>query len=131
MTKAQQNMCLAATTPGNCTSLVAPTLEAKKAQLTPEERAEIELAVQRIKRFPKELGWLMVYVGILGIALPGVVGLPLLVAGGTVLAPKGRDLLSRWVARNPGRFVRASLKQIVRLADDIERRYPSVPGATS
>ncbi|MGA2220070.1 MAG: hypothetical protein ABSG51_18435 [Terracidiphilus sp.] len=115
----------------NTASLALPASEADAEPLTPEERAEIERAVQRIEHFPREFGWLMVYVGVLGVLLPGIVGLPFVFAGGAVVMPGGRKWLSRWVARNPGRLVRASLKQIVRMADDIERRYPSLPGATS
>ena len=95
--------------------------------LTPEEQAEFERAVQRIENFPHEFGWLMIYVGILGIILPGVIGFPLVIAGGAVVAPGGRKWLALWLGRNHGPMVRASLKQIVRMADDLDRRYPSKP----
>lgn len=115
----------------NAAALALVAIEANAGPLTPEERAEIERAVQRIEHFPREFGWLMVYVGVLGVILPGIIGFPFVIAGGAVVMPGGRKWLSRWVARNPGRLVRASLKQIVRMADDIERRYPSLPEATS
>ena len=67
----------------------------------------------------------------LGVVLPGIIGFPFLIAGGAVVMPGGRKWLSRWVSRKPGRLVRASLKQITRMADDIERRYPSVPVSLS
>jgi hypothetical protein len=109
----------------------AIAVRGKESAMTPAEQAEFERAVQRIAHFPREFGWLMVYVGLLGIVLPGVVGFPLLIAGGAVLTPGGRKWLSRWARRKPAPLVRASLKQIMRMADDLERRYPSVPGASS
>ena len=99
--------------------------------MTPEERAEIDRAVERIEHFPREFGWLLIYVGVLGIVLPGVIGFPLVIAGGAIVMPGGRKQLSRMVGSNPGPLVRASLKQILRMADDIERRYPSAPKARS
>jgi hypothetical protein len=115
----------------NTAALAAPTIGAGTKAITPEERAEFEQAVQRIEHFPREFGWLMIYVGVLGVVLPGIIGFPFLIAGGAVVAPGGRKWLSRWVSRKPGPLVRASLKQITRMIDDIERRYPSVPGAAS
>jgi hypothetical protein len=120
----------AAILPGS-SELMVPSIDASANELTPEQQAEIDQAMQRIEKFPRELGWLMVYVGVLGVVLPGVIGFPFVIAGGAVLAPGGRKWLSRWVGRHPGRFVRAGLSQITRLADDIERRYPSLPEATS
>jgi hypothetical protein len=115
----------------NTAALAVPTTDAGTKAITPEELAEFERAVQRIEHFPRELGWLMIYVGVLGVVLPGIIGFPFLIAGGAVVMPGGRKWLSRWVSRKPGPFVRASLKQITRMIDDIERRYPSLPGAAS
>jgi hypothetical protein len=112
-------------------ALAVPATDANTKEITPEERAELERALERIEHFPRELGWLMVYVGVAGVVLPGIIGFPFLIAGGAVLMPNGRKRLSRWVGRKPGPLVRAGLKQITRMADDIERRYPSVPGAAS
>jgi hypothetical protein len=115
----------------NPAALAVRASNASTQAITPEERAEFERAVERIEHFPREFGWLMVYVGVLGVVLPGIIGFPFLIAGGAVVMPGGRKWLSRWVSRKPGPLVRASLKQITRMIDDIERRYPSVPGAMS
>jgi hypothetical protein len=113
-------------------ALVVRKRGAEADALTPEEQAEFERALRRIERFPREFGWLMIYVGVLGIVLPGVIGFPLVIAGGAVLMPGGRQwLVRRWSSRQPGRLVRASLKQIVRMADDLDRRYPALPKASS
>jgi hypothetical protein len=131
MTAVESMNELAVATPGNTAALALPATDASAEALTPEEQAEFERAVQRIENFPSEFGWLMIYVGVLGVVLPGIIGFPFLIAGGAVVMPGGRKWLSRWVSRKPGRLVRASLKQITRMADDIERRYPSVPETLS
>jgi hypothetical protein len=128
MQASEPNNVASSGSPGTALALAAPATRARAKEMTPEERAEFDRAVERIEQFPREFGWLMIYVGVLGIILPGVVGVPLVVAGGAVLLPGGRRRLSDWVARNPSRLVIASLKQIVRMADDLERRYPSTPG---
>lgn len=131
MTAVDSTNDAAAALPESTTNLTVPSIDASANGLTPEEQAELERAVQRIEKFPRELGWLMVYVGVLGVILPGIIGFPFVIAGGAVLMPGGRKWLSRWVGRKPGRLARASLKQITRMADDIERRYPSLPAASS
>jgi len=131
MTAVESIHDLAVAVPGNSVALSLPATDASADALTPEEQAEFERAVQRIENFPPEFGWLMVYVGVLGVVLPGIIGFPFLIAGGAVVMPGGRKWMSRWVSRKPGPLVRASLKQITRMADDIERRYPSVPEASS
>jgi hypothetical protein len=110
------------------TAVTVRAADAAGKEMPPEQRAEFERALDCIERFPREFGWLMIYVGVLGIVLPGIVGFPLVIAGGAVLMPSGRKSLSRWVSRHPKPLVLASLKQIVRMADDLERRYPSKPG---
>jgi hypothetical protein len=112
-------------------ALTLPATDANEKTMTPDEQAEFERAMHRIEHFPREFGWLMVYVGVLGVVLPGIIGFPFVIAGGAVLVPGGRKWLSRWAARKPGRLVRASVKQIIRMADDLERRYPRLPQASS
>jgi hypothetical protein len=95
--------------------------------VTPSEPAEDQPVVLRIDQLPRDVGWLLVYVGVLGVVLPGIIGTPFLIAGGAVLVPGGPKLLMRWAGRNPPRLVHASMKQISRLVDDLERRYPACP----
>jgi hypothetical protein len=78
----------------------------------------------RIVNVPRDVGWMMVTVGVLGVILPGLIGTPFLVTGFAVLAPGGPRLLTRWVRRNPNWVVHAGLKQMGRWLDDLERRYP-------
>jgi hypothetical protein len=83
-----------------------------------------EQIVLRIANAPRDVGWMMVSVGVLGVILPGLIGTPFLVAGIAVLTPGGPELFTRWVTENPNGFVLAGLKQMGRWLDDLERRYP-------
>lgn len=66
-------------------------------------------------------------VGVLGFLLFGIAGWSFLVAGTAVLLPGGWTRLGRWAARNPSRIVRIGVEQVSRLADDLQRRYPTAP----
>jgi len=88
------------------------------------EAAEDREAVLRIANLPRNVGWMMVSVGVLGVILPGVPGTPFLIAGVAVLTPGGPQLLTRWAARRPKGVVHKGLRQIGRWLDDLERRYP-------
>jgi hypothetical protein len=78
----------------------------------------------RIANAPRDVGWMMVSVGVLGVILPGLIGTPFLVTGIAVLAPGGPQPLIDWARRNPNWVVLAGLKQMGRWLDDLERRYP-------
>ncbi|MDR3620100.1 MAG: hypothetical protein P4L85_12175 [Paludisphaera borealis] len=78
----------------------------------------------RIEDLPKEVGVMLMTVGVLGMALPGVVGGPALIAGGLVLWPKTFGRVESWFER---RFPKAhlhSMQQINRYLDDLEKRFP-------
>jgi hypothetical protein len=86
--------------------------------------ADDEAAARRIQDLPKELGVMLVSVGVLGLVLPGVMGAPALVAGGLVLWPGTFRRVDEWLRRrNPGLYHRG-MKQLGRFLDDLERRYP-------
>ena len=74
-------------------------------------------AALRIAHLPKEAGWALVTAGVIGLAVPGVVGTPFLIAGAAVLAPGGSKLLARWAPRS-------ATRQLGRFLDDLERRFP-------
>jgi hypothetical protein len=91
-----------------------------------EERAIDEHLMQRIENLPKDAGWALITAGVIGLISPGVIGWPFVVAGAFVLTPGGTRKLARWAARKPRKHAHAALRQICRLVDDLERRYPSV-----
>jgi hypothetical protein len=130
MTGIDQPDPVAATTeaPSGIADAVADRSRVEAAQ---EAKGEDERTVLRIERLPRDVGWMMVYVGMLGVVLPGIIGTPFLVAGIAVLAPGGPKLLTRWIGRKPRGFVHASLKQMDRWLDDLERRYPRLPTAST
>jgi hypothetical protein len=55
-----------------------------------------EETLLRIGNVPRDVGWMVVAVGVLGVILPGIIGTPFLVAGIAVLVPEGPQRLTRW-----------------------------------
>jgi hypothetical protein len=88
------------------------------------ETAEDDQAILRITNLPRDVGWMMISVGVLGVILPGLPGAPFLIAGTALLTPGGPQLLTRWAKRRPKGVVHTGLKHISRWLDDLERRYP-------
>jgi hypothetical protein len=92
----------------------APTPVLKPAQ---GEASCRELTPVRVEQLPREAGWLLITIGIVGLLVPGVLGTPFLLAGHVVLAPSGSKLLTRWAGHSV-------MRQVGRFLDDLERRYP-------
>jgi hypothetical protein len=92
----------------------------QQAVLSPEEEAEL----RRIKDLPRELGVMLMTVGVLGFVLPGVVGTPAVIAGGLVLWPKAFGRVESWFERKFPKIHKQSLYQINRYLNDLESRYP-------
>ena len=90
--------------------------------LTPEEEAEL----RRIKDLPREVGVMLMTVGVLGFILPGVVGTPAAIAGGLVLWPKTFGRVENWFERRFPKIHKQSLYQINRYLNDLESRYPDL-----
>lgn len=114
--------------PGDLAAAVR-SADPNRAEATADERAEDEQIISRIERLPRDMGWMMVFVGALGVALPGIIGAPFLIAGIAMLAPGGPKVLLRWAGREPSGFMHIGLKQMSRWLDDLERRYPRMPSA--
>jgi hypothetical protein len=91
-----------------------------ESSLTPEEEAELG----RIKDLPKEVGVMLMTVGVLGLILPGAVGTPAAIAGGLVLWPKAFGKVENWFERRFPKTHKQSLYQINRYLNDLESRYP-------
>jgi hypothetical protein len=82
--------------------------------------------VQRLKELPKEVGVMLISVGVLGFVLPGVMGTPAIVAGGLVLWPKAFDRVENWFRRRHPGMHQTSMRQIGRFLTDMERRFPDL-----
>jgi hypothetical protein len=88
--------------------------------LSSDEEAELA----RIKDLPKEVGVMLLTVGVLGFVLPGVVGTPVAIAGGLVLWPKAFGKVENWFERRFPKMHKQSLYQINRYLNDLENRFP-------
>ncbi len=97
---------------------------AQMGELTRAEPAVDRQTALRVEHLPREVGWVLVTVGVVGLIVPGMLGTPFLFAGVFVLVPGGPRLLSRWAGRNPPKLVRTVMRQVSRFLDDLERRYP-------
>jgi hypothetical protein len=90
-----------------------------------EENRTAEELDRRLADLPREVGVLLVTIGVMGVALPGLVGTPALLAGGLMLWPRGFRNVDRWLARKCPGLHRQGAAQLVRYLDDMERRYPT------
>jgi hypothetical protein len=79
---------------------------------------------RRLHEAPKEVGVLLVLAGLGGIALPGPIGTPILILGGVILWPRAFRGLDAWLERRFPKLHRQGVRQVVRLLDDLDRRYP-------
>ena len=129
----------------------SPRLKAVKAQLaakeeTPEEKQGIddteegralialehslvaldmdEQTIHRVEKLPRDVGWLLITAGLVGVVVPGVLGVPFLVLGGLVLMPLTSQRAEHWLSGHSPKMFKGSVRQINRFLDDLERRYP-------
>lgn len=79
---------------------------------------------QRIQRLPRDVGWLLVTAGVVGVVMPGVLGLPFLALGGLILWPGNNQRAERWLSGQAPTLLKGSMRQISRFLDDLEKRYP-------
>jgi len=79
----------------------------------------------RLAEMPREIGVLLVSIGVMGVALPGIVGTPALLAGGLMLWPRGFRSVNAWVRRKFPKTHSHGIGQLLRYLDDLERRYPT------
>jgi hypothetical protein len=88
------------------------------------EAAALDSSARRMKDLPTEFGVMLLSVGVVGVILPGLVGIPALVVGGLVLWPGAFGGLDAWLRRRHSRLHRVGMQQLIRFLDDLERRYP-------
>ena len=104
---------------------------AAEEDVSSEERSEDLALIAKIEHLPRDVGWLLICAGALGVILPGVIGFPFVIAGTAVLTSRRPTRLTRWIGRNPPKLVQRGLRQINRMLDDLERRYPSIANNTT
>jgi hypothetical protein len=94
-------------------------------ELRPLTESEAAEDLERIRSLPKEVGVLLLVVGVGGLLLPGPVGSPFVLMGGVVLWPSLFERLEIKFQRRFPRLHRRSMRQLKRFVDDLERRYPT------
>lgn len=105
-------------------SEVPETETTRHDDVTLEEVKQDEAVVERVEHLAKEVGWILVTAGVVGIIMPGVLGTPFLIAGAAALWPGNHERFQRWREGHSPKFFHGSMKQINRFLDDLERRYP-------
>jgi hypothetical protein len=90
-----------------------------------------DLSPREIRELPREVGVMLVSVGLMGFVLPGMAGAPALVAGGLVLWPGVFGKLEDRLKRRYPQLHRQGLRQIGRYLDDLERRSPDPEGSAT
>lgn len=108
---------------------------ADEAESSPTGREEVlehnlvaleldESTVKRIEHLPRDVGWLLITAGLVGVIVPGVLGVPFLVLGGLVVMPVTSRRAERWLSGHTPKMFKGSVRQINRFLDDLEHRYP-------
>jgi hypothetical protein len=93
-------------------------------EVTAEELREDEAVVDRVEHLAKDVAWVLIAAGVIGVVMPGVLGTPFLIAGAAALWPGNRQRLQQWRQGHSPKFFHGGMKQINRFLDDLERRYP-------
>ena len=77
-----------------------------------------------LKDVPKDVGVMLFSVGLTGFILPGITGIPALLAGGAVLWPETFGKIENWFKRKYPSAHKGGMKQIGRFLTDLDQRYP-------
>jgi hypothetical protein len=78
-----------------------------------------------IGSLPKEVGVLLIVVGIGGLLLPGPIGSPFLLLGAVTLWPSAFGKLEAAFRNRFPKLHREGMHQVKRFLADLERRYPA------
>jgi hypothetical protein len=85
--------------------------------------------IDRVEKLPRDVGWLLITAGLVGVVVPGVLGVPFLVLGGLVLMPLTSQRAEQWLGGHSPKMFKGSVRQINRFLDDLDRRYPRRQGS--
>jgi len=91
------------------------------AELAPTEYFDMDL----LDTIPKDIGWMLLILGIIGVAVPGMVDIPLLIAGSIIIWPSTYRIFQR-LAKTPkqAHLLDAPVRFLTRFHADLERRNP-------
>ena len=123
---ADQQKCL----DGSCSHVVENNSFIGDASNNPDkpEDAAVNSGDQKsnelLGKLPPEIGMLLVISGVAGILLPGLVGTPLLIAGGVSIWPKTFEPIERWFSRRFPSAHKEGVIQIKEFISDLHKRFP-------
>lgn len=83
-----------------------------------------EDVLKRVEHLNRNVGWVLLSAGTLGLMIPGVLGTPFLLMGTLALWPGNRKILNRWRQDHSSKVFHVAMKQVNRFLDDLEKRYP-------
>jgi hypothetical protein len=78
----------------------------------------------QLYRLPTELGVMLVGLGVVGVVLPGMIGVPLIVTGGAALMPRTFAPVERWFEERFPAAYQEGLRYVDRFLRDFYKRYP-------
>lgn len=94
-------------------------LEAQRGQAREDEEV-----VERVEHLNRNVGWVLISAGLVGLVMPGIIGTPFLIMGALALWPGNRKTVERWRKGHSPKIFHGSMKQINRFLDDLEKHYP-------
>jgi hypothetical protein len=96
-------------------------INAENAELAVPEYFDMDL----LDTIPKDIGWMLLILGIIGIAVPGMVDVPLLIAGSIIIWPSTYRIFQR-MAKTPkqARLLDFPVRFLTRFHADLEKRNP-------
>ncbi len=97
--------------------VTAATAEALEVQ-------EDAYVIERVERLSRGTSNTLIMAGLIGLAIPGILGAPILLIGLLARTKAGRVKLEKWQRGHAPRPIHTALRQINRLLDDLDRRYP-------
>ena len=80
-----------------------------------------------LEALPKEVGVLLLIIGVGGLMLPGPVGSPFLVFGGVILFPRAFRKVDRGMQERFPNAYREGMRQVKRFVGDLERAIRRTP----
>ncbi len=106
---------------------VEQPIEAPDPVIAPIEKGIEGELVDPVAPLPKNVAWVLISAGAVGLAIPGVPGSPFLLIGVFALWPGNRDRVEKWRQGNPPKVLRGTMRQVNRFLDHWEKRYPTKP----
>ncbi len=85
------------------------------------------IMINRFRNLPTPIGFILMGVGVSGLVIPGMVGLPLFVAGGLILAPWTLGNMDDYLMKRFPNLYTSGLHAMDRFLTDLEKRYPDEP----